>query len=94
MGTVEYAKLVALIALLNVLNVPSTVISTTMARYVAACVHRNDMGTWRWLVRRGLSRILGRWVADGDWTLGDASRAIDLLAQENARRVYTRFATG
>ena len=47
-----------------------------------------------WLVRRGLSRILGRWVADGDWTLADAARTIDLLAGENARRVYTRLATG
>jgi predicted TIM-barrel fold metal-dependent hydrolase len=43
-----------------------------------------------WLVRRGLSRIIGTWVADGDWTLADATRAIDLLASANARRVYTR----
>ena len=46
-----------------------------------------------WLVRRGLSRILGRWVVEGDWTLADAARTIELLAQENARRVYTRFAS-
>ncbi len=54
MGTAEYAKLVGLIALLNVLNVPSAVIATTMARYVAEFVHRNDTDTWRLLVRRGL----------------------------------------
>lgn len=43
-----------------------------------------------WLVRRGLSRIIGTWVAEGDWTLGDAARAIELFASANARRVYTR----
>ncbi len=43
-----------------------------------------------WLVRRGLSRIIGGWVADGDWTLADAERAIDLFASGNARRIYTR----
>jgi predicted TIM-barrel fold metal-dependent hydrolase len=47
-----------------------------------------------WLVRRALSRILGRWVADGDWTLADAARAIELLAGENARRIYGRLAPG
>jgi predicted TIM-barrel fold metal-dependent hydrolase len=45
-----------------------------------------------WLVRRGLSRIVGRWVADGDWTVADATRAITLLARDNAARVYTRLA--
>lgn len=44
-----------------------------------------------WLIRRGLSRILGAWVRDGDWTLADAARAIELFAGINARRVYTRL---
>ena len=26
-----------------------------------------------WLFRRGLSRVLGRWVVAGDWSLGDAA---------------------
>ncbi|MEZ4595691.1 MAG: amidohydrolase family protein [Chloroflexota bacterium] len=40
------------------------------------------------LFRRGLARALGRWVADGDWPLGDAIRAVELIGRENARRVY------
>jgi predicted TIM-barrel fold metal-dependent hydrolase len=44
-----------------------------------------------WLIRRGLSRIVGTWVRDGDWTLADAARAIELFAGVNARRVYTRL---
>jgi O-antigen/teichoic acid export membrane protein len=74
MGTAEYAQFVALIALLNVLNVPSLVVSTTMARYVAEFVHRNDTGTWRLLVRRGLKLttpiallILTVWCLAAPW---------------------------
>ena len=40
------------------------------------------------LFRRGLSRVLGRWVVDGDWSLADAERVVRLVAAENARRVY------
>jgi predicted TIM-barrel fold metal-dependent hydrolase len=40
------------------------------------------------LFRRGLSRTLGRWVADGDWALVDALRVATLIGRENARRVY------
>ncbi|MFN8520032.1 MAG: amidohydrolase family protein [Chloroflexota bacterium] len=40
------------------------------------------------LYRRGLARALGRWVADGDWSLADAMRAAELIGRENARRVY------
>jgi predicted TIM-barrel fold metal-dependent hydrolase len=40
------------------------------------------------LFRRGLARTLGRWVADGDWSLADAFRAVELIGRENARRVY------
>jgi len=41
-----------------------------------------------WLFRRGLARVLGGWVASGDWSVEDAERAIRLIATENARRVY------
>ncbi len=41
-----------------------------------------------WLFRRGLSRVLGRWVAGGDWSRDDAARAIWLMASQNAHRVY------
>ena len=43
-----------------------------------------------WLVRRGLSRVLGRWVAGGDWSLSDAQQAIELIGSHNALRVYRR----
>ncbi len=43
-----------------------------------------------WLFRRGLSRVLGRWVAAGDWSLDDARRAIGLIGSGNARRAYDR----
>ena len=41
-----------------------------------------------WLFRRGLARVLGRWVIDGDWTEADAARAIRAIGGDNARRVY------
>ncbi len=41
-----------------------------------------------WLFRRGLSRVLGGWVAAGDWSLTDARRVIDGLGHGNATRVY------
>jgi uncharacterized protein len=41
-----------------------------------------------WLFRRGIARVLGRWVEDGDWTAADARHALDLIAFENAARLY------
>jgi uncharacterized protein len=41
-----------------------------------------------WLVRRGLGRVLGRWVSAGDWSLEDAGLAIDLIGWQNAQHVY------
>jgi predicted TIM-barrel fold metal-dependent hydrolase len=41
-----------------------------------------------WLFRRAMARVIGGWVASGDWTLPDAERTIRLIAAENARRVY------
>jgi predicted TIM-barrel fold metal-dependent hydrolase len=41
-----------------------------------------------WLFRRAMARLLGAWVARGDWSRADAERVIDLVAGENARRVY------
>jgi predicted TIM-barrel fold metal-dependent hydrolase len=40
------------------------------------------------LFRRGMSRVLGGWVAAGDWTLEDALHVVDLIAGDNARRIY------
>jgi len=41
-----------------------------------------------WLFRRAMSRVLGAWVAAGDWSLPDAERVVDLVGSGNARRVY------
>ena len=38
--------------------------------------------------RRDLGRVLGAFVADGDWTAADARRAAELIGSGNARRVY------
>lgn len=40
------------------------------------------------LFRRGMARVVGAWVAAGDWSLEDAARVIGLIAAGNARRVY------
>ena len=74
MGAADYAVLAGLIALFNVLGTPSSVVATTMARYVAEYVHRNDTATWMLLVRRGLRLttpvalvILGLWCLAASW---------------------------
>ena len=40
------------------------------------------------LWRRAMARVLGRWVREGDWTLGDAVRVVRMIGRENAERVY------
>ena len=44
------------------------------------------LGSWLW--RRAMARVVGDWVARGDWSADDAERAIRLAAGGNARRVY------
>lgn len=44
------------------------------------------LGSWLW--RRSMSRVVGGWVARGDWSLADAERVVELTAAGNARRVY------
>ena len=46
------------------------------------------------LFRRGLSRVVGAWVARGDWSLADAERVVRRIAGENASRVYGLPAKG
>ncbi len=41
-----------------------------------------------WLFRRGMSRVLGSWVVQDDFSLADAGRVVRLVSAENARRVY------
>jgi predicted TIM-barrel fold metal-dependent hydrolase len=47
-----------------------------------------------WLFRRAMARAIGGWVAGGDWSRHDALHVIELIAFENARRVYGLPARG
>ncbi|WCN00708.1 amidohydrolase family protein [Streptomyces sp. M92] len=40
------------------------------------------------LFRDALGRVLGTWVAEGAWSLGDAQRVAGMIAAGNAGRVY------
>lgn len=40
------------------------------------------------LWRNGIHRVLRQFVADGDWSEGDAVRVVDLIARDNAARLY------
>ncbi|MET8980173.1 amidohydrolase [Streptomyces sp. NPDC004539] len=40
------------------------------------------------LFQEALTRVLGGWVAEGAWSLGDAQRVAGMLAAGNAKRVY------
>ena len=44
------------------------------------------LGALLW--RRATAAVLGRWVADGDWSRADAIRVAGMIASGNARRVY------
>jgi uncharacterized protein len=40
------------------------------------------------LWRRGLRRVLGAWVDEGEWAAADAERVVEAIAYRNAKRVY------
>lgn len=40
------------------------------------------------LWRRGVDKVVGQWVSDGDWSRRDAVRVLRMVAHENAERVY------
>jgi predicted TIM-barrel fold metal-dependent hydrolase len=44
------------------------------------------LGALLW--RRATARVLGDWVADGEWSQADALRVAELIGGGNARRVY------
>ena len=44
------------------------------------------LGSVLW--RRGMARVLGRWVREGDWSVADAVRVLRMIGSENAERVY------
>lgn len=57
MTSADYAVLVSLLGLLNILNVPSSAIRVMMARYVAEYAHGDDVSLWVTLVKRAFSRL-------------------------------------
>ncbi|MFG1705748.1 amidohydrolase family protein [Nonomuraea sp. M3C6] len=44
------------------------------------------LGAHLW--RRAMERVLGGFVADGEWSVGQAVRVVSMVGAENARRVY------
>jgi hypothetical protein len=40
------------------------------------------------LWRYGIRRLLRGFVEDGDWSEADAMRVVDLVAHDNAARIY------
>lgn len=46
------------------------------------------LGSVLW--RRGMARVLGRWVREGDWSLTDAIQVVGMIGTQNAERVYGR----
>jgi hypothetical protein len=40
------------------------------------------------LWRRAVEQVTSAWVAAGDWSLADATRVVELIAADNARRIY------
>ena len=44
------------------------------------------LGTALW--RNGIQRVLSGFVDDGDWSVSDAIRVVDLIARGNAARIY------
>jgi uncharacterized protein len=44
------------------------------------------LGSVLW--RRGVIRTVGEWVAEGDWSLSDAIRVVEMVGRDNAARVY------
>lgn len=46
------------------------------------------------LWRRGMHRVLGAFVDDGEWSAADAVRVVDLIAHRNAQQLYRLDAGG
>ncbi len=44
------------------------------------------LGSVLW--RRGTAAVLRQWVEDGEWSASDACRVAEMVARDNARRVY------
>ncbi|MGB6207407.1 amidohydrolase family protein [Mycobacterium sp.] len=49
-------------------------------------VELHYLSTMLW--RNGIHRVLSGFVTDGDWSAADAVRVVDLIARDNATRIY------
>ncbi|MGA8544293.1 MAG: amidohydrolase family protein [Mycobacterium sp.] len=49
-------------------------------------VELHYLSTMLW--RNGIHRVLSQFVTDGDWSAADAVRVVDLIARDNAARIY------
>ena len=54
--------------------------------WIAAQLSPNFLGAA--LCRYGIHRVLGGFVEDSDWSEADAMRVVDLVAHDNAARIY------
>lgn len=57
MDPLDYAVLVSMLGMLNILNVPSNAIRVVLARYVAEYAHGHAVEMWAKLVRRAFKRV-------------------------------------
>ena len=55
-------------------------------------VELHYLGTRLW--RNGIHRVLSGFVNDGDWSGADAIRVVDLIARDNAARIYRLASAG
>jgi uncharacterized protein len=44
------------------------------------------LGARQW--RNAVTKVVGGWIDDGDWSDADARKIVQLIARDNARRVY------
>lgn len=64
MDKVDYAQIVALLGLLNVLSLPTAAMQLTIARYVAEHAHQNAIDVWVTIFKRAVRRV-GMFVGVG-----------------------------
>lgn len=57
LGETDYASLVSLLGLLNVLSIPVAAMKFTMSRFVAEHVHNNAVAAWVTIYRKALRKI-------------------------------------
>lgn len=64
LGVSDYASVVALLGLLNVLGLPAAAMTFTMSRFVAEHIHNNSVASWVTLYKRAMRKIT-KWALLG-----------------------------